>query len=63
MTVSGTDDLAQVDVAGVLRDINVGLLAPPPKPGEYILIHCGFALEMMTEDQARDALAPFGPQP
>jgi hydrogenase expression/formation protein HypC len=50
-------DLASVDVVGVTREINVGLLDEPPVPGEYLLIHSGFALERMTEDEWRDALA------
>ena len=53
-------DLADVDVAGVVRTVNVGLLEQPPEPGEHILIHSGFALERMTEAEARDALAVFG---
>ena len=53
------NDLAQVDVAGVVRDINLALLDGPFHPGEYILIHSGFALERMTAEQAREALAVF----
>jgi hydrogenase expression/formation protein HypC len=50
---------ALVDVAGVVREINLALLDEPFEPGEYILIHSGFALERMTEDEARDALTVF----
>ena len=53
-------DLADVDVAGVVRIVNIGLLEEPPAPGDHILIHSGFALERMTEEEARDALAVFG---
>jgi hydrogenase expression/formation protein HypC len=53
------NDLAQVDVAGVVREINLALLDGPFLPGEYILIHSGFALERMTEAQAREALSVF----
>lgn len=51
--------LASVDVAGVVRAVNVELLDGPPRPGEYLLVHSGFALERMTADEARDALALF----
>lgn len=51
-------DLARVDVEGVFRDINMALLdEDPPKPGEWILIHLGFALQKMTEAEAAEALA------
>ncbi|MGI9093113.1 MAG: HypC/HybG/HupF family hydrogenase formation chaperone [Mycobacteriales bacterium] len=52
-------DTARVDVAGLVRDINIALLEPRVEPGEHILIHSGFALERMTADEARDALEVF----
>jgi hydrogenase expression/formation protein HypC len=55
--VSGQPDLAKVDVSGVRRIINIGLLADdPPKPGEWVLIHVGFALSKIDEDEAAAAL-------
>lgn len=53
--------MAKVDVVGVIRDVNVGLLEGQLEPGDYILIHSGFALERMTQAEARDALAFFTP--
>jgi hydrogenase expression/formation protein HypC len=52
-------DVARVEVAGVLREINIGLLDGPFVPGDYILIHSGFALERMSEADARAALEVF----
>lgn len=49
--------LATVDVSGVKRLINMGLLEEdPPQPGEWILIHMGFALSKMEESEAADAM-------
>ena len=53
-------DLMDVEVAGVLREINIGLLDGPFVPGDYILIHSGFALERMTAEEAHDAMAVLG---
>ena len=51
-------DLARVDVSGVRRVINVGLLSDePPEPGEWVLIHVGFALSKIDEEEAAAALA------
>jgi hydrogenase expression/formation protein HypC len=51
-------DLAKVDVSGVKRLINIGLLADdPPKPGEWVLIHVGFALSKIDEDEAAAAMS------
>jgi len=50
-------DLAKVNVSGVKRLINIALLADdPPKPGEWVLIHVGFALSKIDEAEAKDAL-------
>lgn len=49
-------DLARVKVSGVRRAINVGLLDEPPEPGEWVLIHVGFALSKIDEDEARATL-------
>ncbi len=49
--------LAKVDVAGVKRSINVGLLADEKLGvGDWVLIHVGFAMSKIGEEQARDQL-------
>jgi hydrogenase expression/formation protein HypC len=49
--------LAKVDVAGVRRSINVGLLADEPlEIGDWVLIHVGFAMSKIGEREARDQL-------
>ncbi len=51
-------DLAKVDVSGVRRVINVGLLADDmPEPGDWVLIHVGFALSKIDQKEAAAALA------
>jgi hydrogenase expression/formation protein HypC len=50
-------DLAKVDVSGVKRMINIGLLSDdPPRPGEWVLIHVGFALSKIDEAEAAAAM-------
>lgn len=49
-------DLVSVDVQGVRRDINIGLLPDPVAVGDWILIHLGFALQTMTPEEAVDSL-------
>lgn len=50
-------DLAEVKVSGVRRAINIGLLADEQiAPGDWILIHMGFALSKIDEQQAKDAM-------
>ena len=48
-----SDQLARVDVAGVRRMINVGLLEDEAlAPGDWVLIHVGFAMSKIDEDEA-----------
>jgi hydrogenase expression/formation protein HypC len=49
--VDDANRLAQVDVAGVKRTINVGLL-DGARPGDWVLIHVGFALSQVDEEEA-----------
>jgi len=49
--------LAKVDVAGVKRSVNIGLLADEPLDvGDWVLIHVGFAMSKVGEAEARDQL-------
>src|SRR3954451_7043339 len=49
--------LAVVDVEGARRQINVGMLDRAPDPGAWVLIHMGFAVELIDEERARTALS------
>jgi hydrogenase expression/formation protein HypC len=48
--------LATVEVSKVRRTINVDLLEPPPAPGEWVLIHVGFAMSRIGADEAAEQL-------
>ncbi len=47
--------LARVDVVGVRRTVNIGLLdaeGAAVRPGDWVLIHVGFALSRIDEEEA-----------
>ncbi len=49
------NSLARVDVAGVRRNVNIGLLngdGAGPGPGDWVLIHVGFAISQVDEEEA-----------
>jgi hydrogenase expression/formation protein HypC len=51
--------LAKVDISGVRREISVALVdepSAPVEPGDWVLIHVGFALARIDEDEARETL-------
>ncbi|MBA2311563.1 MAG: HypC/HybG/HupF family hydrogenase formation chaperone [Actinobacteria bacterium] len=52
--------LAKVDIGGVRRNVNVGLLDETPEGidvGDWVLIHVGFALSKVDEDEAAATLS------
>jgi hydrogenase expression/formation protein HypC len=57
---TGHPDLVVAEVGGVPRTVNVGLLDERPGPGDWILVHMGFALNVMTPEEAADALDALG---
>ena len=49
--------LATVEVSKVRRTINVDLLdGDPPAPGEWVLIHVGFAMSRFSAERAAEQL-------
>ena len=48
-------NVAKVDVGGVLRDISLDL-CPEVSIGEYVLIHTGFAIQKVDEEEAKETL-------
>jgi hydrogenase expression/formation protein HypC len=54
--VDADNRLATVEVAGVRRTVNVGLLDTEGAgvgPGDWVLIHVGFAISQVDEEEAR----------
>ena len=58
--VDPVNHLARVDVAGVQRTVNIGLLdddGAGAEPGDWVLIHVGFALSKVDEEEAAATLS------
>lgn len=48
---------AKVDIAGVRRTVNIGLLDDEGiQPGDWVLVHVGFALSKVDEEEAQATL-------
>ena len=48
-------NLATVDILGVTRSISVDL-TPQAKEGDYVLVHAGFAIEVVDEQFANETI-------
>ncbi len=47
--------LATVNILGVTREVSLDL-TPSAKIGDYVLVHAGFAIEIVSEDFAQETL-------
>ena len=55
--VAGLPNLALVEVTGVRRRVDLGLLQDDlPVPGDWVLIHVGFAMSKISEQDAREQM-------
>jgi hydrogenase expression/formation protein HypC len=53
----GTPSLGTVEVVGVRRKVDLGLLQDDmPVPGDWVLIHVGFAMSKISEADALDQM-------
>jgi hydrogenase expression/formation protein HypC len=48
--------IAKAEISGVRREISLAL-CPEAKVGDWVLVHVGFALSSIDEQQARDTLS------
>jgi hydrogenase expression/formation protein HypC len=55
--VDDQNDIATVEVSGVRRNINVGLVRQEGiNPGDWVLVHVGFAMSKIDEVEAQETL-------
>lgn len=55
--VDEDNQIAKVEVGGVKRNINIGMLdKEQARVGDYVLIHVGFAMSRIDEDEAMETL-------
>jgi hydrogenase expression/formation protein HypC len=56
--VDDTNNIAKVDVSGVKRNVSVALVRPDGiEPGDWVLIHVGFAMSKIDEVEARETMS------
>ncbi len=49
---------AMVDFGGTQREVSVTLV-PDAKEGDYVLVHAGFAIEILNQQEAKQTLDLF----
>ncbi|MBI4889788.1 MAG: HypC/HybG/HupF family hydrogenase formation chaperone [Acidobacteria bacterium] len=58
LEITGTDELtrmARISFAGVIKEASLAY-TPEAQPGDYVLVHAGFALNTIDEAEAQKTL-------
>lgn len=53
------NQMALVDLGGTQREISLMVLDGEVQPEEYVLVHVGYAIEVIDEEEARRTLELF----
>lgn len=56
--ISIEGDLAEVDFSGITRKVSL-LICPDVREGDYVLVHVGFAIQRLDEEEALETLTLF----
>ncbi|HET6498515.1 MAG TPA: HypC/HybG/HupF family hydrogenase formation chaperone [Coriobacteriia bacterium] len=55
VTSVGANNMAEVDIMGVTRHVSLDLV-PEAQAGDHVLVHAGFAIQVVDEEYAKETL-------
>lgn len=55
VTTIGEHNMAEVDIMGVSRHVSLDLV-PEAQAGDHVLVHAGFAIQVVDEEFAKETL-------
>jgi len=61
VSISGDNEISRmgkVDFGGIMKDISLAYV-PDAVKGNYVIVHVGFALSILDEDEAAETLRSF----
>lgn len=53
------DNIAIVDMGGMRKAARLDIIDRPPRVGDYVIVHAGFALRCIDEEEAKISLQYF----
>ncbi|WP_200763106.1 HypC/HybG/HupF family hydrogenase formation chaperone [Nitrosophilus alvini] len=57
--INRDEKTAVVDTMGVKRKVGIDFIADEVKVGDYVLIHIGYAMNIIDEEYAKESLALY----
>ena len=58
ISLDGPILMGKIDFGGVIREVCLEAV-PEVELGNYVIVHAGFALNVLSEEEARDSLQAF----
>jgi len=55
-SINTDERMAQVDILGIKREVALDL-APRAQVGDFVLVHAGYAIEIVSEESAQETLS------
>ena len=55
ITEKKSNNMATTEILGVTRDVSLDL-TPQAEVGDYVLVHAGFAIEVIDEEYAKETI-------
>jgi len=53
------ENTAKVEVSGTQRVVGLDIIDPLPKVGDYVIVHAGFAINIIDEEEAQQIINDF----
>ena len=53
------DNQAQVEIGGTRREVRLDIVDRPPRVGDYVIVHAGYAIHVIDEREAKETLGYF----
>jgi len=53
------ENVAQVDIGGIKRTVRLDIIDQWPEIGDYVIVHAGFAIHLIDEEEAKITLSYF----
>jgi hydrogenase expression/formation protein HypC len=58
LSENSAERLGRIDFSGVVKETSLAF-TPEAQVGDYVIVHAGFAISQLDEDEAEAALAEF----
>ena len=60
MEIKKIDDMAaDVEIAGVTRQVRLEIIDEMPEVGDYVIVHAGFAIRRLDHEEAMETIKLF----